>query len=805
MRERDTQYGKQNNMERRGRNKKRRVKSKIKITLQLFTILVLSTITAGIFYFYYNYGSTIFALQRDAKEKVAASNLDTFRASQTSIVYDADGKVISTIKSTKDVYYLEYENIPEAFIDAMIVSEDRKFLKHGGVDYIANIRAAVALIKNKGRITQGASTITQQLARNIFLSNKKTYERKIEEIYIAEALEKKYTKMQIMEFYLNNIYFANGHYGIQAASKSYFGKTADKLSLSQVAFLCSIPNNPNMYNPVTNMDNTLSRRDRILKQLYDEGKINQEDYNNALTEKIKLKKQKTEKNNYINTYITYCAVRALMKEKGFQFRYEFEDDKDKKAYDTSYDEMYESCQKNMYTAGYRIYTSIDRKKQKILQNSVDEALKNFTEVGKDKIYELQGAAVCIDNSNGKVVSIVGGRSQDIGGYYLNRAYQSFRQPGSSIKPLAVYTPAFENGYTPNTIVDDRPIKDGPKNYGGKYSGKMKLSRAIELSTNTVAWTVFKELTPKVGLSYLHHMNFSKIQDSDNNLATALGGLTIGVSPVEMASGYATIENNGYYREPTCIIKILDSDGNQIVKETSNETPVYKEESAKMMTEVLMGVIKNGTGHGLGLSYTESAGKTGTTNDKKDGWFCGYTPYYTTSVWVGCDIPKAIPDLTGGSYPGTIWHNFMNQIHDSSMRDTFELTDWRSKYNKDEEKKKVTPVPTQAEQNPSVKDTQDNKDTQDENSQDTNQNPQDNNTDNNGGTQDFEDPATANQGTEDNTQTKTDSDNTGKTNTGKTQNKGGDTDSNTTKDQNSGNSDNGAAGAAKPTVSASQGQ
>lgn len=799
MRERNTQYGKRNDQERKGRNKKRRMKSKVKITLQLIIIVVLSSITAGIFYFYYNYGSTIFALQKDAKEKVAASTLDTFRASQTSTVYDADGKVISTIKSVKDVYYLDYEKIPETFIDAMIVSEDRKFLKHSGVDYIANIRAAVALIKHKGRITQGASTITQQLARNIFLSNKKTYERKIEEIYISEAMEKKYSKMQIMEFYLNNIYFANGHYGIQAASKSYFGKTVDKLSLSQIAFICSIPNNPNLYNPITNIENTLKRRDRILKQLYEEGKINQEDYNNALIEEIKLKKQKAEKNNYINTYINYCAVRALMKEKGFQFRYEFEDDKDKKAYDISYDEMYDSCQKSMYTAGYQIYTSIDMKKQSLLQKSVDDTLKKFTEVGEDKIYELQGAAVCIDNSTGRVVSIVGGRSQDdIGGYYLNRAYQSFRQPGSSIKPLAVYTPAFENGYSPNTIVDDKPIKDGPKNYDRKYSGKMKLSRAIELSKNTIAWKVLEKLTPKVGLSYLHNMNFSKLQDSDNNLATALGGLTIGASPVEMASAYATIENNGYFREPTCVIEILDADGNQIVKTSSNETPIYKEEAAKIMTEVLMGVIKNGTGKGLGLTYTVSAAKTGTTNDKKDGWFCGYTPYYTTSVWVGCDMPKTIPDLTGGSYPGRIWHNFMNQIHDSSMRDTFELTDWRSKYKEKEKKLTPTPEPTEeAIQDPSIEDTPDDDDLQDEDISDIDEGieGENDNTIDDGETQDFEDPATANQGTEDSS--------TIKTNPGNTQNKSNNTDGNTT--QNSSNTNNPATNTVKPTESATRGQ
>lgn len=742
------------NYEKKSKGKKRKkMKSRVKITLQLITIIVLSTVTAGIFYFYFNYGSTILKLQSDAKEKVYASDLNTFRASQTSTVYDTNGKVISSIRSIKDVYYLEYEEIPKVFVDAMVVSEDRKYLQHGGVDYIANVRAAIALIKNKGRKTQGASTITQQLARTIFLSYDKTYERKIAEIYIAEAMEKKYSKTQIMEFYLNNIYFANGRYGIQAASKAYFGKNVKDLSISQAAFLCAIPNNPNLYNPITNYENTIKRRDRIIRQLYDEGKITLSDYDNAREETIKLLEQKTEKNNYVDTYVTYSVVRSLMTQRGFQFRNEFEDEEDKKAYQTSYEEMYTSCQKNMYTAGYQIYTSIDMKKQELLQKSVDNALKKFKDVGKDKIYELQGAAVCIDNKTGKVVAIVGGRSQDLGGYTLNRGYQSYRQPGSSIKPLVVYTPAFEKGYTPVTSVVDKPFKDGPKNSGGKYNGKMKLQRAVELSKNTVAWKVFEDITPKVGLEYLHKMNFSRIVDSDYNLASSLGGLTYGVSPVEMASAYAALENDGYYRMPTCVIKILDADGNEIVNNKPKTKQIYMENASKTMTEVLTGVIKNGTGRGLGLKNTVSAGKTGTTNDKKDGWFCGYTPYYTTTVWVGYDMPKSMPDLTGGTYPGTIWHNFMNQIHNSSMKDTFEFYDWRSKIKKKVIKDTEEVTPTEAIIDPEEGDITEEIDNgevipeEDDNSDTIEEEPIDNSD-----PEEFEDPDTANQGNEGDTDT-----------------------------------------------------
>jgi membrane peptidoglycan carboxypeptidase len=669
-----------------GKKEKKSIRQRIKLIAQLVTLGVLIVIAVSIFFFYRAYGRQILQLQADAKLKARASTEDTFKASQTGLVYDADGNLISTLKSEKDVYYLNYEEIPEIAIKAMVVTEDRKFLEHDGVDYLANIRAAIALIKHKGKITQGASTITQQLSRNVFLTQNVTYERKIEEIFIAQELEKKYTKAQIMEFYINDMYCANGHYGLQAAARGYFGKGVSGLSMSQIVFLCAIPNSPNRYNPLINMENTLERRDRILKQLLDEGMISSEQYTEAVNEKIKLHQNKTKKRDYVETYTYYCAIRALMKEAGFTFRNQFESEEDRKEYENAYEELYDRYQKELYVSGYRIYTSIELDKQKLLQKSVDKTLKEFKKVNEEGVYQMQGAAVCIDNDSGRVVAIVGGRDQKLEGYTLNRAYQSYRQPGSSIKPLIVYTPSFEREYTPDNIVVDEKIKDGPRNAGGGYSGKIKLQRAIELSKNTIAWKLLEELSPRVGLSYLLNMNFVKIKDSDYTLAAALGGLTVGVSPVEMAAAYATLENDGYYRTPTCIVKIMDSEGNEIVGDTMETKQVYQTRAARIMTEEMMGVIKNGTGRGLGLSHTVSAGKTGTTNDKKDGWFVGYTPYYTTSVWVGLDIPQSVSGLQGASYPGAIWHNFMEEIHTKSMNREFELYDWRADLKAEKEAK-----------------------------------------------------------------------------------------------------------------------
>lgn len=656
---------------------KKNIGQTIKLALKLCVFLILLAMVIGIFYFYNAYGKILIKLQQEAVSIVRSSTEETFRSSQTSLVYDNNGELISALKGVKDVYYIDYKDIPPAVLNAIIVTEDKKFFDHEGIDYLANVRAAIALIKNKGEITQGASTITQQLARNVFLTHDVTYERKVKEIFIAQELEKIYSKDKIIEFYINNIYYANGYYGILAAADGYFGKGINQLSLSQMIFLCAIPNNPSKYDPIINKEHTIERRDRILKQMYENGKINLTDYKNALNEPINLIRQDFEKNNYVETFVYHSAIKALMKEEGFIFRNDFVDEKDRKNYDSAYNELYYRYQKKLYTGGYRIYTSIDLDKQERLQQSVDDVLDKFQDKNEEGIYKLQGAAVCIDNDTGRVVAIVGGRSQEYVGYTLNRGYQTYRQPGSAIKPLIVYTPSFERGYTPDSIVVDEPIKGGPKNSGGYYAGEMKLQRAIEVSKNTVAWKLYEELTPEVGISYLLKMNFSKIVKDDYYPAASLGGLTIGVSPLEMASAFGTLANDGYYREPTCIVKIIDAKGKELVKDEIASVQVYKTNGARIATEALTGVIKNGTAKGFNLTNTISAGKTGTTDERKDGWFVGYTPYYTTSVWVGYDMPKTLEDLKGSSYPLIIWHKFMDQIHEPGMNRSFNTYDWRA--------------------------------------------------------------------------------------------------------------------------------
>lgn len=624
---------------------------------------MLLVVAAVAYYYAGGYAAKVSAMKTEAVSMVSHSSKDTFRKSQTSIAYDINGKTLSVLKGEKDVYYIEYEDIPIYVKQAIISTEDKRFYKHNGIDYRGIMRAAVAMIQD-GEVTQGGSTITQQLARTVFLSNERTWERKIEEMYIAVELEKKYSKEEILEFYLNNVYFANGYYGIEAAAQGYFGTDVSHLSLSQMIYLCAIPNNPTLYNPLTHADKTQARRDRILKSMLEDQVISESSYQTAVAEQIKTTEPEEIKNNYAETYTYYCATRALMELEDFEFQTVFSDDEEKTAYDREYQSLYDTCNKKLFTGGYRIYTSLDLDAQSQLQASVDEVLAGFGEKSDEGIYELQGAAVCIDNTTGMVRAIIGGRSQDdVEGYTLNRAFQSFRQPGSAIKPLIVYTPALERGYTPDTTVVDEPIADGPVNGDGTYSGAMSLRQAVARSKNTIAWKIFEELTPEVGISYLEEMGFSNLDANDKRLPASIGGFTNGVSPLEMAKGYATIKNDGGYRNPTCIMKITNADGEVIYQADQTASVIYKENACRQMTDMLQTVITSGTGRGYSLGMMPCAGKTGTTNDNKDGWFVGYTPYYTTSVWVGYDIPKEVPGLGGGTYPGKIWHSFMSWLHD----------------------------------------------------------------------------------------------------------------------------------------------
>jgi membrane peptidoglycan carboxypeptidase len=639
-----------------------------RILLYLVIICLLFT-----FFLVIKVGKTSLEYQKQAKEAIQTGGTAIFSANQTSIIYDCNGEKITELVGVKDSYYLEFDEIPYFVKRALITTEDRSFYEHSGVDPKGILRAFVELVKNDGKITQGGSTITQQLARNIYLSHEVTMSRKLKEMFLAMELEKQFEKDEILEYYINNIYFGNGYYGIEAAAKGYFGKSVPELSIGEMAYICAIPNNPSLYDPYLHNENTVERKNRILKQMLEQQDIDQELYDEALYETIVLVPTEHQKNNYVETYAKYCATIALMAHSGFEFRYTFTDTADKEAYEEAYYQLYDEFSAKLFTGGYRIYTTLDLEKQEWLQQAVDEVLLGYTETYNEGIFSFQGAATCINNETGKVVAIVGGRRQLEFGYTLNRAYQSYRQPGSTIKPILTYVPMFARGYTPDSIVSDTKIPDGPVNSPNYYEGNITLRRAVETSKNTIAWKLYEELTPYTALSHLTAMNFKKIVQEDHVQAASIGGLTYGVSTVEMASAYSTIENDGEFRSPTCINKITDADYNTIIdnidyrnaeSSTVEIKKIYDTNSSRTMTDVLKGVLTNGTGKKFQAQNGIYAAKTGTTNGNKDCWLVGYSSYYTTAVWCGYDMPREISDGYGDKTSGYIWQKFMTKIHEN---------------------------------------------------------------------------------------------------------------------------------------------
>lgn len=498
-------------------------------------------------------GQTLIGCMREAKDLVDSSTPDTFRLAQTSYIYSDDGTQLAALAESEDATYLGYEDIPADVVNAFVSVEDRTFWNNSGVDYKGILRVCVNYVKTKGQVAEGASTITQQLARGTFLSNEKTLSRKIKEIFIARQLTKKYTKEQIMEFYCNSCCFANGIYGVEDASQKYFGRSVSDLSLSETAYICAIPNRPEYYNPLKNSENAISRRNKILQDMYECDYITKDAGDAALAENITVAEVSDEEDTFYNyeaTYAINCAIRYLMKQDGFEFKSHFEDDADYDTYNAYYDEMYKQAKHKLYTGGYKVTTTMNLKAQKNLQKIFDKELAFNTKVDESTgIYQFQGAMTVIDNETGKVVAMIGGRSQDElqQTYSLNRGFQSFKQPGSSIKPLVIYTPALEEGYDANSTLTEIDVKAAKKSTSEKISKmsgqKMSLRYAVEDSKNGCAYSLYNIITPKVGLSYIENMNFSKIVQQDYTLSSGLGGLHHGTNTVEMANAYSTLENH----------------------------------------------------------------------------------------------------------------------------------------------------------------------------------------------------------------------------------------------------------------------
>ena len=619
-------------------------------------------------------------LYEKAQEQVydILADMDTgsFRRQNNTTVYDKDGNLIGKL-GYEHYEYVNITDISDKIQQGYIDVEDRRFKIHRGVDFKALARATITYLKNGGRITQGGSTITQQVIKNNLLSQERSLKRKILEILIAFQLEKEYTKADIMEFYCNSNYYGNNCYGVQGAAEYYFGVDAQSVDWAQAAIIVGTSNSPNRYNPLADYELCMEKKARVLKQIYDAGHMTEEEYQQALEERPEVVKKNDSigSESYTTSYAVYCAALKLMEKDNFQFRYTFDSEEEYASYREAYSEVYNNAVNDIRDGGYKLETSFDPKIQEQLQTAVDTVLQDETEKQDDGRFDVQGAAVCIDNTTGQVTAIVGGRGTEEA---YNRGYQAKRQAGSAIKPLLVYGPGLNEGtIQPFTVYEDKEIDIGgyrPKNSDGIYRGEVTIREALAQSLNTIAAQVFHDTGSQESLAYLDKMKFTSLSFGDAyNMAISLGGFTRGVTVSDMARGYAAIENGGKMRDSSCLTRIVsEKDGTIYEYKDDQGTEIFSEDTAFILQDMMQGVHREefGTAYGLLSDDQCYAGKTGTTNDEKDAWFSGFSSYYTCTVWVGSDTYRTVRDLSGAGYPLEIWSSFMDGLHSGLEKKEF---------------------------------------------------------------------------------------------------------------------------------------
>lgn len=664
-------------------NSKKKAKSKKSIGKKIvifFGILILiAVISVGGLggYIYYTNKDSIHSYIEKGYEKVADIQSDTFNSRYSTEIYDTNGNLIKEFKFT-DYVYKTYDEINPNVFNALIAIEDHRFYEHNGIDYLGLARAGVKIITSKGEVVQGGSTITQQLVKNVFLTMDRTVWRKLEEMVIAQELEKLYSKEEILEFYVNNINYGNGAYSIESASQYYFQKDTNSLTIPEIALLTGIPNNPSLYDPIRNPENALDKRNIILERMFEVGYITEEDKNKYQAEEIKLNVKDLDIDNTINGYdLNFAmdkAVEEIMKLQGFQFRYSFDSEENRDTYYEKYSTKYDEAREELISGGYKIETSINPELQNKLQEITDNRMSPYTEMNSNNgLYMKQSASTVIDNSTGEVVAIVGGRSES--GNTFNRASLGYRQPGSAIKPFVSYTPSFENGLSPEDILEDKAIPNGPVNYYYGYKGKVTVKYAVEDSINTTAYNLILKVGADKALDYLKDMKFKYLMPQDNNPIISVGGFTKGVTTTELSSAYSTLSRNGEFISPTNIKKITKRSNESVVYENIHKkSKIYDVGASYLMTETLKGVVNkpHGTGYGARIdNFTNQAGKSGSTDDYKDAWMAGYTKHYSMATWVGDDIPKAQYGNASGNVSKWIYKDMMNYLHSNKEDIEFE--------------------------------------------------------------------------------------------------------------------------------------
>jgi penicillin-binding protein 1A len=602
----------------------------------LFTILFVA-LAAG--------GFAVYMVSKAYENLPALANLEP-KPSETSFVYDRNGNLWKELHSTENRVVVDLKDLPQHFKDAVLAAEDHRFYSHVGVDLRAIARALFLIVT--GRDFQGGSTITQQLAKKAFLTDAQTWTRKLQDAMLALKLERQFTKDEILEMYVNIVPYGRGAYGPEAAAKAFFGKSIRDITVDEAAFLAGMINGPYLYDPADNPQGALTKRNQVLDQMAAYGFISPEEaaeYKQVPLQTLERGASEPVEGGYFLDYVLKQLLSRYPSEK-------------------------------VYGGGLRIYTTYDPDAQRAVDKAISETLDpDFPYVDADS---MQAAAIVLDADTGHILAMSGGRKHE-GMLAWNRAVDTKRQPGSAFKPLAVYVPALEAGITPTTFVEDTPVtwtdpitgeEFSPRNYSGTFSGvPVTVRYAVQESLNVIACKVQDMIGIPNSLETAEKMGITSLVKertpdgrNDYTRSLALGGLTYGVSPLDMAVAYATLANRGIRVEPIAILRVEDKDGNLLEEHNTRRTLAISEETAFLMTSMLENVIRNGTGQAANIGKP-AAGKTGTTSDWKDAWFAGYTPNTVGIVWMGFDQEKTMAQwkITGGSYPARIWNKMMKEI------------------------------------------------------------------------------------------------------------------------------------------------
>lgn len=548
-------------------------------------------------------------------------NLDEFKPNIVTQFYSHDGEVIKTF-TAYSFKKIDIQDVPEDFIHALIATEDKNFYKHHGYDITGLARSTVQNVL-AGHVVQGASTLTQQLARILFLSNERTFDRKIKELVVAARIEKSVSKDKILEMYVNNVYLGSGAYGIEAAAQTYFGKHIGQLKLSELALIAGLPQAPSVYSPFNNMDLAVQRRNQVLTRMYKMKYITKEQYESAKEAKVHLTAMPqfytTNKAPYFCDYV----LKELEK--------------------LGFDET------DISQGGYKVITTLDFDTQDAVNNAI---LKNLRNYGLTKANQ-QAAVFSFSPIDGRILAYAGGK--DYTKSQFDRV-QAIRPSGSAFKPF-VYAAAMEKGILPNDLIQDSPIKIGdwaPKNYAHKYRGQIPVYKALMVSSNVCAVRLIQDVGIRAVVQIARTLGISTPLEYDYTIALGSNGVKL----FELTRAYGAFANGGYLVQPFAIERIETSRGKVVYR--APKTRISRQLSLKTaaeMTAMLKTVIQRGTGAAANIGVP-AAGKTGTTDDYKDASFVGYTPNIVTGVWVGNDDNSDMRSIQGGTVPALIWRDVM---------------------------------------------------------------------------------------------------------------------------------------------------